>query len=171
MAPCGRQVCRRFLAKASSAWHPVAGKCAEDFWQRPPRHGTLWQASVPKIFGRGPLDMAPCCRQVCLRFLAEAPSAWHPAAGKCAEDFWPRPPWHGTLQQASVPKIFGQGPLGMAVCAEDFWPRPPWHGTLQQASVPKIFGQGPLSMAPCGGQVCRRLLAESPWAQHPAACN
>ena len=138
MTTCSRQVCQRFLAKAPLARHLVAGKCAEDFWPRPPWHGILWQASVPKIFGQGPLSMTPCSRQVCQRFLAKAPLARHLVAGKCAEDFWPRPPWHG-----------------------DLW----------QASVPKIFGQGPLSMAPCGGQVCRRLLAESPWAQHPAACN
>ena len=115
MAPCGRQVCQRFLAKAPSAWHPAAGKCDEDFWPRPPQHGTLRQASVPKIFGQGPLGMAPCGRQVCRRFLAEAPLAWHPVAGKCAKDFWLRPLRHGNLRQTSVLKIFGQGPLGMAV--------------------------------------------------------
>ena len=93
---CSRQVCWRFLAEAPSAWQPVAGNCTKDFWLRPSQHGRLWQASVPKIFGQGPLGMVTCSRQLCWRFLAEAPLAWQPVAGKCAKDF-------------------GQGPLGMVV--------------------------------------------------------
>ena len=45
----------KILAKAPSAWHPVAGNCAEDFWPRPPWHGTLWQASVPSVLKSSPV--------------------------------------------------------------------------------------------------------------------